>query len=441
MEKRKLTPRRIIGIVLAAAILLSAVVYTAAAASADPVVMYNGSTGQIEFQNALPFGGHDKPDLFTNLKGLMPGDSVTQEIRIGAKNIGADRVRIHLRAENPNEDYQTLIETYGHWVGFTVKNGSTEITGSLADGVALGTFSRSGTTTVSVTLSIDIEADNHLQALVAEVDWVFTAEVLPGTVIPPILPTPDKEESDLPWLTNEHINYIIGFDDGDVHPDWSITRAEVATIFYRLLTEEARDLMWSTTSIYPDVKQDAWYYLAICTLTNGGLLEGYPDGNFYPNQPITRAELSTIISRFDTKFGKLEVTESFADAEGHWAEAYIEFAAARGYVIGYPDGSFRPDQPITRAETVTMVNRCLKRVVDEEGLVEGYITWPDNEPGTWYYHEILEAANYHDYTRSKRPVDGQSYFCENWKKLRDPIDWQKHEQEWVRVFSEKYAEK
>ena len=110
----------------------------------------------------------------------------------------------------------------------------------------------------------------------------------------------------------------------------------------------------------------------------------------------------------------------------------MEFSATRGYVLGYPDGTFRPDQPITRAETVTMINRCLDRAVDEKGLCEGYITWPDNIEGDWYYYDIIEAANHHDYARSKREVEQQDYCYENWTKLQSPIDWKKHETEWLR---------
>ena len=175
--------------------------------------------------------------------------------------------------------------------------------------------------------------------------------------------------------------------------------------------------------------------MAVSTITKCGILEGYPDGTFRPDAPITRAELATIISRFDARFGKLDITESFPDAKEHWAEDYIEFAAMRRYVIGYPDGLFRPDQDITRAETVTMINRCLQRVVDEDGLPGDYITWADNLPGTWYYFEILEAANYHSFVRSDRVVEGQSYRCENWTYLHELIDWAKVEKEWIKTYT------
>lgn len=409
-------------------VLSCAVGYIAFGASSQPAVIFDGQSRQIEFENAWPFGNNTQPDLFTNMKELMPGDSVSQEITIGAKNMGTNTVRIHLRAENPNEDYVKLLKTYGHWVSFTVKNGDAEFAGDLENGVVLGTFNSKDKATVTVELAIDLRAGNELQGLIAQVDWVFTAEMLP-----PGLPAPDIDEDDIPWLTKKHINYIVGYDDGLVKPHASITRAEVATIFFRLLTDEVRDELWSTESIYPDVTEEDWFYVAVCTLTKGGILEGYPDGSFQPNEPITRAELATMITRFDTKFGKLAITEQFPDVEGHWAEEYIEFAATRKYVIGYPDGSFKPEQDITRAETVTMVNRCLQRAVDEEGLTEEYITWPDNLTGTWYYYEILEAANYHEYQRSGRDVEGQIYKYENWTEWLEPIDWVKVEQEWIRI--------
>jgi len=405
-------------------------VVPASAASPEPNVMFNGSTREIEFRNANPFKPGMDPDLFPDLKNMMPGDARSQTITVGARKMGMDSVRIWLRAENPNEDYIKLLETYGHWVKFTVSNGDQEITGDLSDGVLLGTFEDNGKTTVKVDLSIDILADNNLQNLVAEIDWVFTAELIPSA-----LPAPDIDGDDLPWLTDDHINYIIGYEDNTVRPNASITRAEVATIFYRLLTDEARDEMFCTESIYPDVLEDDWFYVAVCTLTKGGILEGYPNGNFAPNDPISRAELATIICRFDTKFGKIQTTASFKDVKQHWAKDEVEFAATRGYVIGYPDGKFYPDQKITRAETVTMVNRCLQRAVDEDGLLDEYIDWPDNLPGAWYYYEIIEAANYHDYDRSNREIEGWPYTNENWEYLHDPIDWACVEEQWIKIYT------
>jgi len=451
---KKLSLKRFLIFAVVTILCAGIAVLAVAGAMSSPRVVYNDATRAVEFESAVPFPGNQHPDLFPNLKNMMPGDSVTQQISVGVKNLDSnDRVRISMRAENPNDDYIKLIETYGHWVDFTVRNGEEEITDDLKDGVLLGVFKRGSEETLDVTLTMDIEAGNELQALVAEIDWVFTAEVY-NVSAPPVIPweppvipeypeIPESPEDpasdiDLPWLTCDHINYIIGYEDGLVHPEATITRAEVVTIFYRLLTDEARNLIWSTDNRYPDVHEDDWYYVAICTLTNGGLIEGYPDGTFKPDNPITRAELATIICRFDEKYGTLPITEGFEDVEGHWAESYVEFAATRRYVVGYPDGTFRPDQPITRAETVTMVNRCLKRCVDEEGLIEGYLTWPDNEPSAWYYYEIIEAANYHSYVRSDRITKYRTHETENWTELLPLIDWRTHEREWLRELIRKH---
>ena len=420
------------GIIL---LFLGIAAYSFIAATSDPAVIFYGSDNEIRFERALPFPGNSEPDLFPNLKKMMPGDSVTQQIEIGAKYMRDKRVAIYVKSENPNDDYRKLIDEYGHYVDLSIKNGEDTIEGDLKNGVLLGIFDKTSSNILDVTLSIDIEAGNELQDLIAEIDWVFYAESY--DVIPPkpdTPPEPDWDLTDTPWLNSkDHINYIIGYSDGLVHPERSITRAEVATVFYRLLTDEARNAIWSDKNIYPDVFDDSWFYIAVSTLTNGGLIKGYPDGTFRPNQPITRAELATIISRFDSGFGKLEITAGFEDVEGHWSEEYVEFNATRKYVVGYPDGTFKPDQHITRAETVTMVNRCLHRAVDKSGVLYDYITWPDNLRTNWFYYEIIEAANYHDYSRSDRKVKNQNYNYENWSHIRKPIDWKKHEASWAPI--------
>ena len=417
----KKTVKIILALVLVAAIACGAF---AAFAAGESAVIYNGMTRRIELQNALPFGSSDKPDLFTSLKNIMPGDSVTQDIKVGVKNLGIDTVRLHLRAANYNEDFRILLEEYSEWIHFTVKNGDAELTGDLSTGVMLGEFKQNKTETISVTLTIDETADNQLQPLVAEVDWIFTVEHLPGTV--------SGDGNLIPVLTGNHVNYLMGYEDGTIRPDASITRAEVATIFYRLLTDESREEMQSNVSKYPDVNTGNWFNTAVCTLTNGGILEGYEDGTFRPNEPISRAELATIICRFDSMFGEVEVTKGFDDVKGHWAEKYVAFSAERGYVEGYDDGLFRPERDITRAETVAMVNRLLHRAVDKQGLCGNYVNWPDNYKGNWYYYDILEASSYHDYTRSDRKVEDKVFCYENWTLIRDAIQWDVLEAQWMR---------
>ena len=220
--------------------------------------------------------------------------------------------------------------------------------------------------------------------------------------------------------TENHFAYIIGYTDGNVRPGGNITRAEVATIFFRLLTQSSRASMWSKNNNFPDVSAAAWYNNAISTLTRGNILTGYPDGNFRPKNTITRAELAAIAVRFASADDIAQVTNrpSFSDISGHWAQDHITLAGALGYVNGYPDGSFRPNTPITRAEVANLTNNVLNRHVESaDDLLSGMKTWPDNTSGTWYYLPIQEATNSHFYTRK---ADGKN---EIWATIRTNPDW------------------
>ena len=154
-------------------------------------------------------------------------------------------------------------------------------------------------------------------------------------------------------------------------------------------------------------------------MTSAGIVNGYPDGTFRPNAPITRAEMAKIIALF----AKLDKTaDRFPDTAGHWAEAYIRLAAGNGWIEGYPDGSFRPDRSITRAETVTMIDRVLERVPKDESRLlphSAMLTFPDCRPGQWFYIAVQEAANSHVYERAANERSGD----EQWKELRDNRDW------------------
>ncbi len=431
----KKSMKRLLSLGLALLLLLSALGVTAFAGSKlTPNVVYNGSTRKVEFENALLpfFPGSENPDLFTDLKGMMPGDSVTQTITVGTKNIGADTVRLFLRTEKENEDYVKLTTSYPDWVTFTVaQDGKVLAQGDLKDGVKLGEFRGDGKTELTVTLTIDLEAGNDLQGLVAGVDWVFTAEVEPYVyeVDDGLLP-----KAETPWLTTEHVNYIMGYSDGTVRPNNDITRAEVAAILFRLLTEEAREEFWATSCRYPDVNGENWFNVAVSTLTKAGIIAGYNDGKFHPYDRITRAEFATMLARFDLTFGKIETTATFPDVKGHWAQDYIEHAATRGWVLGYGDGKFRPDDNISRAETVAMLNRILQRAVNAEGKLKNCVDWSDNYAESWYYFNMIEAGNYHDYGRSGTFVEKQSYLYERWITLYKTIDWSAMEKEWVRLY-------
>ncbi|MDD7537407.1 MAG: S-layer homology domain-containing protein, partial [Oscillospiraceae bacterium] len=246
--------------------------------------------------------------------------------------------------------------------------------------------------------------------------YTFTANFAsnPTPYNPPVAPKLNKAD---------HYAYVVGYPDGTVQPQGAITRAEVATIFFRLLSDETRDLYWTKDNGYTDVKAGDWFNNAVSTLSNAGIINGYPDGTFRPNAPITRAEMAKVIAMF-AELNK--DSAGFKDIAGHWAEAYIKLAAGNGWIAGYPDGTFRPDQDITRAETMTMINRVLERVPSEEEHLLSrrvMLTFPDNQPGDWYYIAVQEATNSHTYERYATEKNGD----EQWIKLIDNYDWTKLE--------------
>ena len=216
---------------------------------------------------------------------------------------------------------------------------------------------------------------------------------------------------------DDHYAYIIGYPDGTVQPQGKITRAEVATIFFRLLMDETRTAMWSTENDYSDVAREDWFNNAISTLTGGSIVLGYPDGTFRPNNPITRAEFATIAARFDKS--EPDTSDSkLTDIKGHWAEQYIKKAEALGYIEGYEDHSFKPNQDITRAEAMTLINRVLDRAtVKIHGLLEDdMVQWIDNmDTGKWYYVAVQEATNSHEYQKDPDEV---------WSQMRENRDWE-----------------
>lgn len=244
---------------------------------------------------------------------------------------------------------------------------------------------------------------------------VFRNSVFTGYRYIPTDPTPSKPALN----TDDHYAYVVGYPDGTVRPNGSITRAEAATIFFRLLTDATRSQYWTTTNAYSDVAAGSWYNNAISTMSSAGIVNGYPDGTFRPDAPITRAEMAKMISLF----AKLDKTEDrFTDIAGHWAEAYIKLAAGNGWIEGYPDGSFKPQQSITRAETMTMINRVLERVPSTISHLLPYSvmqTYPDCVASDWFYIAVQEATNSHTYERAATEKNGD----EQWIALRDNRDW------------------
>lgn len=224
-----------------------------------------------------------------------------------------------------------------------------------------------------------------------------------------------------PSLLNgdDHFAYIIGSSDALVRPNDNITRAGVATIFFRLLKDSVRDANLLTGCTYTDVPDGHWANTAISTMTGLDIVRGYDAAAFGPGDPITRAQFAAICARFDT--GKSNGSRTFSDIKGHWAKAYIERAAELGWISGFQDGTFRPDAYITRAQAVTMINRMLNRLPeDPSDLLPGMNVWPDCRPGDWFYLAIQEATNSHDYRRK-----AGSY--ETWTDLNADPDWTRYE--------------
>ena len=218
----------------------------------------------------------------------------------------------------------------------------------------------------------------------------------------------------------DHFAYVIGYPDGTVHPNGQITRAEVATIFFRLLTDEDRDCAFNTSNNYTDDAYGKWYNNPISTMSALGIITGYPDGTFKPNKPITRAEFAAIAARFDeTQSGK---SATFSDVIGHWAAKEIGIAYYNDWIKGYPDGTFKPDQNITRAEAMTLINRVLERKPESPAdLLTNMNKWTDNmDTSKWYYLDVQEATNSHGYTR-------KTFNYELWRQMLPDPDWSRYE--------------
>lgn len=225
--------------------------------------------------------------------------------------------------------------------------------------------------------------------------------------------------------TSDHFAYILGKSDGLVHPEANITRAEVATVFYRLLTEESRKELWVKENPYPDVPSSEWCNIAVSVMSNAGVIKGRLNGKFDPYANITRGEFATIAARFlsDPYVGE----DYYTDISAHWAREYINRAAAAGWVRDF-DQPFRPNDYITRAEVMSLVNAMIGRTPDKDHMHEDMIQWPDNMDTTkWYYEDVQEATNSHEYVRIQGGM-------ENWTKVLPVRDWKAIEAEWASIY-------
>ena len=426
MKKFKL--RNLVAVCLAVALLGGVLTVFSLANGNQPTVTYDHKEKGFIFENVTQVEGNEYPNLFTELAELMPGDSRDQDIRVQVKNLSGGTVYMYLRTEDmwadkPEEITQAEADAYAalmEQITLTVKQGEKTLAeGDLSKGVLLGKMRSNDTVDLSVTVEVPIEMGNEFQNFHGEIGWVFTAEYH-NDPVKPVGP---------PALSSvDHYAYMVGYPDGMVHPEWKITRAETATIFFRMLTDESRENFWSQVNPYYDVLPDVWYNNAISTLTNAGILNGYPDGNFVPNGNITRAEFAAMAVRFFTDEEYEAEEDAFPDIADHWANYEINLAYAKEIIEGYPDGTFKPDQEITRAEAVTIVNRVLERYPHKEHLLEDMIVWPDNMDETmWYYEAIQEATNSHVFDRQ---YDEEKLPYEIWTELLPVRDWVALEQEW-----------
>lgn len=249
----------------------------------------------------------------------------------------------------------------------------------------------------------------------------FSAKRSPSTPSTPAKPDETKPTlAPIPEMLNgeDHYAYLLGYEDGTVRPNGSISRAEVATVLFRLLKDDVRMQNLTKDNAYSDVSDTAWYAAAVSTLSKMGVISGYPDGTFRPNAPITRAEFAAMIARFDETAKSADTP--FTDISGHWAENAIGKAYGNGWVEGSSKTVFCPESNLTRAETATLLNRVLHRLPEKESdLLANQIVWPDNPETFWGYLAIQEATNSHEY---ERKADGVH---ETQTVKRENRDWSK----------------
>ncbi len=370
------------------------------------------------------------------------GNTLTYTITV--KNISTEPLTNITVTDTLTSSAQGKVTFINLPTGVTVENGIVKINSLEANKTV--TITAIYTTTAGDVGTVTNEATGKVNNIEVTTPPVTTTVTDPPTPVNPVNPTdPAKPVTPPDSLnTEDHFAYIIGYPEDyytglptddqtkkPVKPEGNITRAEVATIFFRLLTDEVRNTYWSQTCDYSDVTIDKWYNNAICTLSNFGILKGYEDGTFRPDGNITRAEFATIAVRFfEVEYNGKDL---FPDINGHWAQDYINQAGFVGLVEGYPDGTFGPEKLITRAEAVTIVNRTIDRHPHKDHLLEDMLVWPDNMDTTkWYYADMQEATNSHEYTMHTKTEETESQTkYEIWQKLLPVRDWEAFEKAWA----------
>ena len=467
MMTMKNISKRITTLLLAAVMVLgcSAVVNAVIDAGKPSTVTYED--GKLTILNSDPEAiQYTESDLFDNFKNVMPGDSLFEEVVI--ENKSGKKIKVYMwpkihendadiepgvAAKLPENDKAAYMNDFLSQLTMTVWKGEAlateaiysgpasgtewkydqdlEVNGEKIRSVDLGEVRNGNSVKLSARLDVPLDLGNDYANRIGEVDWVFSVSEVS------VSGTGGGGGGGTPVFTDDHVAYIIGYPDGDVRPQANITRAEVVTILFRLLAEESRAEYWSQTNEFTDVISSNWFNNAVSTLTNAGIVKGYEDGTFRPNEPITRAEFAALVARFSE--AAEQMTTDFVDVnKDHWAFAEIAKAESLGWIKGYPDSTFKPNQNITRAEAMTLTNRVLERAVEAEYLLKDMIKWPDNADTTaWYYIDVQEATNSHDYDRLTKKVEGLGFAYEKWLKLKPVPDWQSLEKAW----SEGYVQK
>ena len=360
----------------------------------SPIMMYNA--GEEEVSTYVEFNPRYRTVLDVNFASITGGNTETKDFT--GSYVEIDQVGIYYFELNEEDGKRTGVtyddSTYKVYV-YVKREGDKLVVDSFdiyKDG-----WSAAGET-ITFHNTIDTGKDDYY---------------------PIIIPTIINKDTGMLNKT-DHFAYVIGYPDGTVHPNGQITRAEVATIFFRLLRDEVRDGAFTTSNTYSDVAYGKWYNNPISTMSALGIITGYPDGTFKPNKPITRAEFAAIAARFDeTQSGK---SATFSDVIGHWAAKEIGIAYYNDWIKGYPDGTFKPDQNITRAEAMTMINRVLERKPESPAdLLTNMNKWTDNmDTSKWYYLDVQEATNSHGYTR-------KTFNYELWRQMLPDPDWSRYE--------------
>lgn len=300
--------------------------------------------------------------------------------------------------------------------------------------IATATSNRSGIATFRVDENdyrkITTKSDLYYQELTAPEGYVVSSDKIDieksdlttsQTTAEKNAETVRNYRSSTPNLLNDddHFAYVIGYKDGYVRPNGLISRAETTTIFFRLLKDSVRDANLLTSNTYTDVPDNYWANTAISTMTGLGIVQGRSSTTFDPKAPITRAQFAAICARFDT--GTSSGTQTFSDISGHWAEKYIQRAAELGWIKGFEDGTFRPDTYITRAHAMTMINRVLNRIPEENSdLLSNMKVWPDCNTSDRFYLAVQEATNSHNYKHK-----AGNY--ETWTSMKQDPDWTRYE--------------